>query len=34
VESASSTRMFGPLPTGFPDDVLPVVFSFDPEFLK
>jgi protein TonB len=34
VESASSTGRFGPLPTGFPDDVLPVVFSFDPEFLK
>jgi protein TonB len=34
VEAASSTRAFGPLPTGFPDDALPVVFSFDPEFLK
>jgi protein TonB len=34
VEAASSTRSFGPLPTGFPDDALPVVFSFDPEFLK
>jgi len=34
VEAASSTRAFGPLPTGFADDVLPVVFSFDPEFLK
>jgi protein TonB len=34
VEAASSTRGFGPLPDGFPDDVLPVVFSFDPEFLK
>ena len=34
VEAASSARAFGPLPTGFPDDVLPVVFSFDPEFLK
>jgi protein TonB len=34
VEAASSMRGFGPLPTGFPDDVLPVVFSFDPEFLK
>lgn len=34
VEAASSARGFGPLPTGFPDDVLPVVFSFDPEFLK
>src|SRR5258706_4332236 len=34
VEAASSTGRIGPLPTGFPDDVLPVVFSFDPEFLK
>ena len=34
VEAASSAGAFGPLPTGFPDDVLPVVFSFDPEFLK
>ncbi len=34
VEAASSMHAFGPLPTGFPDDALPVVFSFDPEFLK
>jgi protein TonB len=34
VEAASSDGGFGPLPAGFPDDVLPVVFSFDPEFLK
>jgi protein TonB len=34
VEAASSARRFGPLPAGFPDDVLPVVFSFDPEFMK
>lgn len=34
VEGASSARAFGPLPPGFPDDVLPVVFSFDPAFLK
>jgi periplasmic protein TonB len=34
VEGAASARAFGPLPTGFTDDVLPVVFSFDPEFLK
>jgi periplasmic protein TonB len=34
VEAASSTRRFGPLPDGFTDDVLPVVFSFDPEFMK
>ena len=34
IEAASSARRFGPLPAGFPDDVLPVVFSFDPEFLR
>ena len=34
VEAASSALAFGPLPTGFSDDVLPVVFSFDPKFLK
>lgn len=34
VEAASSARRFGQLPAGFPDDVLPVVFAFDPEFLK
>jgi protein TonB len=34
VESASTARAFGPLPDGFPDDALPVVFSFDPAFLK
>jgi outer membrane biosynthesis protein TonB len=31
VESAAST--FGPLPTGFRDDVLPVFFSFDPRLI-
>lgn len=30
VEAAGSTRRFGPLPQGFSDDVLPVIFSFDP----
>ena len=34
VEAASSAHAFGPLPPGFPDDALPVVFSFDPAFLK
>lgn len=32
VERASSA--FGALPDGFHDDVLPVVFSFDPKFLQ
>jgi len=30
VESAGNAHAFGPLPNGFPDDVLPVIFSFDP----
>ncbi len=34
VEAASSAHAFGQLPDGFPDDALPVVFSFDPAFLK
>lgn len=32
VEAASS--QFGPLPEGFPDDALPVVFSFDPRIIR
>ena len=32
VEAAA--RAFGPLPDGFRDDALPVVFSFDPRFLR
>jgi periplasmic protein TonB len=32
IESAASN--FGRLPDGFRDDVLPVVFSFDPRFLR
>jgi periplasmic protein TonB len=31
IEKASSA--FGPLPQGFPDDVLPIVFSFDPRLI-
>jgi periplasmic protein TonB len=30
VESAGNNHAFGPLPNGFADDVLPVIFSFDP----
>jgi outer membrane biosynthesis protein TonB len=33
VESAGQGG-FGPLPTGFKDDVLPVVFSFDPRLIR
>lgn len=32
VEAAA--RNFGPLPTDFPDDILPVTFSFDPARLR
>jgi outer membrane biosynthesis protein TonB len=34
VESAAQAGAFGPLPRGFPDDVLPVIFSFDPRLLR
>lgn len=30
----AAAKSFGPLPDGFHDDVLPVVFSFDPQLLK
>ena len=34
VEAVASARAFGPLPAGFTDDVLPVIFSFDPKILR
>jgi periplasmic protein TonB len=34
VEAVGEQGGFGPLPRGFTDDVLPVVFSFDPRVLK
>ena len=34
IEQAGNARAFGPLPDGFPDDVLPVVFSFDPKAMR
>ena len=34
VESAAQANAFGPLPRGFPDDVLPVIFSFDPRLIR
>jgi protein TonB len=34
VEAAATAKAFGALPTGFPDDVLPVIFSFDPSLLR
>jgi protein TonB len=34
VEAAGNANAFGPLPDGFPDDVLPVIFSFDPRVMR
>ena len=34
IESASTARAFGPLPSEFRDDVLPVTFSFDPRVIR
>lgn len=34
VEAAAEAKAFGPLPRGFADDVLPVIFSFDPKLLR
>jgi periplasmic protein TonB len=34
VESAAESRAFGPLPRGFNDDVLPVIFSFSPQLIR
>ena len=34
IEAAARARAFGPLPTGFSDDVLPVTFSFDPRLVR
>lgn len=33
IEAAAGAHAFGPLPTGFTDDVLPVIFSFDPSLI-
>jgi outer membrane biosynthesis protein TonB len=34
IDAAARNRAFGPLPSGFQDDVLPVIFSFDPSILR
>jgi protein TonB len=34
VEAAARANAFGPLPSGFTDDVLPVIFSFDPRLIR
>lgn len=33
VDAAGTGRAFGPLPSAYPDDVLPVIFSFDPRII-
>ena len=30
----AAAQAFGPLPAGFPDDALTVIFSFDPRLLQ
>ncbi|MFA6168717.1 MAG: TonB C-terminal domain-containing protein, partial [Gemmatimonadaceae bacterium] len=34
VEAAAATKSWGPLPAQFMDDVLPVIFRFDPRTLR
>ena len=34
IEAAANAHAFGPLPSGFTDDILPVTFSFDPSLLR
>lgn len=34
VDAAATAHAFGPLPQGFSDDVLPVIFSFDPRLIR
>lgn len=34
VEAAGRARAFGPLPEGFRDDVLPVIFTFTPQMIR
>jgi protein TonB len=34
IEAAGTARAFGPLPTQYPEDVLPVVFSFVPGIIR
>jgi protein TonB len=34
VEAAATSKAFGPLPSGYPNDALPVTFRFDPRILR
>jgi len=33
IDGAGSAKAFGALPSGYPDDVLPVIFTFDPRII-
>lgn len=33
IDAAGTARAFGPLPAAYPDDVLPVIFNFDPRII-
>ncbi|HEX8724943.1 MAG TPA: TonB C-terminal domain-containing protein [Gemmatimonadaceae bacterium] len=33
IDAAGTARAFGPLPSAYPDDVLPVIFTFDPRII-
>ncbi|HEU4989029.1 MAG: TonB C-terminal domain-containing protein [Gemmatimonadota bacterium] len=33
IDAAGTSHAFGPLPSGYPDDVLPVIFNFDPRII-
>lgn len=33
IDAAGSARAFGPLPSAYPNDVLPVIFTFDPRLI-
>lgn len=34
VEAAGSARVFGPLPEGYSDDALTIIFTFDPKIIR
>jgi protein TonB len=34
VEAAAAARSFGPLPDGYSDDALTVIFTFDPKIIR
>ena len=34
IEAAAAAKAFGSLPAGYSDDVLPVVFTFDPSIIR